>query len=198
MPMLLYGNGTISGATSLAGSVSIAGTANVSQGLTTASRGIDNASLPAGAVLQIVNFQTGAVATGTTQIPRDDTIPQNTEGDEYMSLSITPKSATSKLKIDVVCEATCSIVGSFTMTIALFQDSTANALATQFQAIASQSYPTLFTFSHFMTSGTTSSTTFKVRAGSNAAGTTTFNGFGGARYYGGTIASSITITEIAT
>ena len=38
--------------------------------------------------------------------------------------------------------------------------------------------------------------TFKVRAGANAAGTTTFNGTGGARRMGGVAASSITITEI--
>ena len=52
-------------------------------------------------------------------------------------------------------------------------------------------------FSHFMTAGTTSETTFKVRAGFNASGTTTFNGSGGARRLGGVFASSITITEIA-
>ena len=36
--------------------------------------------------LQIVNSQTGAVATGTTTIPFDDTIPQNTEGTEFLSV----------------------------------------------------------------------------------------------------------------
>jgi hypothetical protein len=48
-----------------------------------------------------------------------------------------------------------------------------------------------------MDAGTTSETTFKVRAGGEEAGTTTFNGVGGARKYGGVLASSITITEIA-
>ena len=55
-----------------------------------------------GGVVQVVNTTTGAVATGTTTMPQDDTIPQNTEGDEYMTLAITPKDATNKLKIDVV------------------------------------------------------------------------------------------------
>ena len=45
--------------------------------------------------------------------------------------------------------------------------------------------------------GTTSATTFKIRAGGNGAGTWTFNGQSGARRYGGVEASSITITEIA-
>ncbi len=48
-------------------------------------------------VVQVVNTQDGAVATGTTVLPWDDTIPQNTEGDQYMSLSITPTNASNKL-----------------------------------------------------------------------------------------------------
>ena len=48
-----------------------------------------------------------------------------------------------------------------------------------------------------MTAGTASETTFKVRVGFNASGTTTFNGAGGSRRLGGNFSSSITITEIA-
>ena len=81
-------------------------------------------------------------------------------------------------------------------TIALFQDSTAGALAaTQFDA-AVTTQQNNFSFSHFMTSGIASSTTFKLRAGSATAGTLTFNGTSGSRFLGGVIASSITITEI--
>ena len=47
-----------------------------------------------------------------------------------------------------------------------------------------------------MTAGTISSTTFKLRAGSDGAGTITMNGNGGARKFGGALISSITITEI--
>ena len=43
-----------------------------------------------GIVLQVVNSQDGEVATGTTKLSQDDTIPQITEGDEFMSASITP------------------------------------------------------------------------------------------------------------
>jgi hypothetical protein len=47
-----------------------------------------------------------------------------------------------------------------------------------------------------MTAGTTSETTFRVRAGpSNTTYTLTFNGYNSARYFGGVMASSITITE---
>lgn len=179
------------------GNATVGNNLTVTGTLSTSAKGITSASLPAGSVIQIVNYQTGAVATGTTTIPSDDTIPQNTEGDEYMTLAITPKSATSKLKIDVVGVFANSAAAGSAFSVALFQDSTANAIAaTQFTSPGA-AYRMTICFTEFMTSGTTSSTTFKVRAGLSAAGTTTFNGSGGARLLGGVMASSITITEIA-
>lgn len=160
-----------------------------------AETGTARTTVSSGTVLQIVNYQTGAVATGTTVIPFDDTIPQNTEGDEYMSLAITPKSATSKLLIQVTVQATCSVLSWGNA--ALFQDSTANALAVAFGFTDTATSGHAVEFTHYMTSGTTSSTTFKVRAGVNGGGSTmTFNGQAGARRFGGTLASSITITEV--
>ena len=148
-----------------------------------------------GQVLQVVRYQTGAVATGTTQIPTDDTIPQSGEGDQYMSLAITPRSATSKLVINIVWQGS-SNNGPASATAALFQDSTANALAGLTITHAGTNYWFEIVFDHSMTSGTTSSTTFKVRVGPNSAQTLTFNGLGGARTLGGVMASSITITEV--
>lgn len=148
-----------------------------------------------GMVLQVATFNTGAVATGTGTIPLDDTIPQITEGTEFMTLAITPQSANSKLIINVCLQLDKN--NSNTYAIALFQDSTANALAAQFNGAwaSGSSFPMVFT--HTMTSGTTSSTTFRVRAGSDSAGTVTINGRGGGRIYGGVSASSIVIYEVA-
>jgi hypothetical protein len=147
-----------------------------------------------GDTVQVVNFQTGAVATGTTILPVDDTIPQITEGTEFMTLAITPTNASNKLRIDVTMVISHSAANSW-LTAALFQDSNANALACapHFQTTAAASVT--IHYSYWMTAGTTSATTFRVRGGSQTAGTTTFNGAGAARYYGGVIASSITITE---
>ena len=150
----------------------------------------------AGNVIQVVNYQTGAVATGTTTIPFDNTIPQNTEGNEYMSLSITPTNANNKLLINVKSIFTSSSSDQ-AFTLALFQDSTANALASTFSSIDKAGYVLPFIFSHYMTAGTTSSTTFKMRAGGSSGGTATFNGSAGSGYMGGTFASSIVIMEIA-
>ena len=148
-------------------------------------------------VVQVVNVTDGAVATGTTVMPNDDTIPQNTEGDEYMTLAITPTSATNNLKIDIV--ANYADTGGNNSSAALFQDSTADALAAQFKSqAAAVNRGRVFYFTHFMVSGTTSSTTFKLRIGSDGGSTVTFNGASGAGIFGGVIASSITITEIQT
>ena len=148
----------------------------------------------AGRIAQVVASQDGALATGTTTIPFDDTIPQNTEGNEYMTLAITPKVATSTLIIDVVWIGASSV--SNNISAVLFQDSTADALAAGMSVNPNANQLVTIGFRHTMTSGTTSSTTFKVRAGGSGAATTTFNGSGGARLYGGVIASSIRIREV--
>jgi hypothetical protein len=53
----------------------------------------------AGVPVQVVSMASSVVATGTTIMPLDDTTPQNTEGNQYMTLDITPKSATNKLVV---------------------------------------------------------------------------------------------------
>lgn len=148
-------------------------------------------------VVQRVSTQTGAVATGTTIIPDDDTIPQNNEGNEFMTLAITPKNSSNILVFDIVLKIGSNTAGNNNMTAALFQDSTANALAAiNWRNTVSNGGNSSF-FRHTMTAGTTSATTFKIRAGGAAAGTTTFNGEGSSRQLGGVMASSITITEYA-
>lgn len=153
-----------------------------------------SADLPDGVVVQAVNTTTGAVATGTTVLPLDDTIPQNTEGDEYMTLAITPKATTNKLKIEVTAVLASSAGG--TLAAALFQDSTANALAVASTRVDNTGSMYTISFTHWMAAGTVSATTFKVRCGNSAAGTVTLNGAAAARQYGGVCSSSITITEI--
>jgi hypothetical protein len=53
-----------------------------------------------GAVISQVETFTGAVATGTTVLPSDDTIPQITEGDQYMTQAIIPTSAANVLNVE--------------------------------------------------------------------------------------------------
>ena len=146
-----------------------------------------------GKIVQIVNTQTGAVATGTTQSVFDDTIPQNDEGIEFMTLAVTPTSASNKLIIGVRFNGEHTGVGRFNM--ALFQDTTANALAC-ISSWENTAETFILDLQHYMAAGTTSATTFKVRCGMAGSGTLTFNGDGSARTAGGVLASSITIWEI--
>ena len=150
----------------------------------------------AGNVLQVVNVQTGAVATGTTTIAFDDTIPQSSEGTEFITLAITPTSSTSKLRIDfsVVLNHT---VGTAILNACLFQDAIVNALAAASSQNVNSGGPMIVAGSYYMTAGTTSSTTFKIRCGSPTAGTVTLNGVNGVRFYAGVSNSFITITEVA-
>ncbi len=145
-------------------------------------------------IVQVVTTQDGAVATGTTVSPDDDTIPQSAEGDQYMTLAITPTKSGNKLIIEAIGVFANSNQDTFTE--ALFQDSTVGALAAVQGRPAASNEPFQYVLRHVMSAGTVSATTFKVRAGNNSAGTTTFNGAGAARTMGGVMASSITITEV--
>lgn len=156
---------------------------------------LPNSSLPTGTIIQVVNTQSGAVATGTTTIPGDDTIPQITEGDEYLTVAITPVSSSNKLEVTVVALLTNSFA-SGTQVMALFQDSTANALAATGTHIDTGGRLRILTIVYEMTAGIASSTTFRMRSGGASAGTTTFNGTGGSRLFGGVASSSITVKEI--
>lgn len=136
----------------------------------------------------------GAVATGSTQIPSDDTIPQNTEGDQYMSVSIGPVCHSNILEVEAL--AMLSLNGIAAMTAALFVDSTANALAaaTAYQDTSTQT--NMIALGYRTRAGTLN--TFKLRAGAGAAATTTFNGRSSARLYGGVANSFIRCREIMT
>lgn len=162
--------------------------------------GSDNANFMTAKLVKDVGTKTytvstGAVATGSTILPYDDTIPQSTEGDQYLSQTITPRSATSTLEIVAILNlANSAGTSGIRLTAALFQDSIANALACGTEFVGDiREHQVTVRFS--MTSGTTSPMTFRVRAGGNLAGTTTLNGFNGNRVFGGALVSSLTIKE---
>jgi hypothetical protein len=81
-------------------------------------------------ISQVKYVQTSALVTTTTQLPRDDTIPQKTEGAEFMTLSIIPTNSSNTLLIET--ELNLDTTTSNYMTVALFQDDTANAIAASF------------------------------------------------------------------
>lgn len=189
-------------ATKLTGVVAVANggtgsstTANTANGVVIldANGLLTNPMLPVGSVVQVVNYQTGAVATGSTAMPaEDDTIPQITEGDKFLELKITPKSATNKLLITVVSNGWATT--NYYHSSALFRNADADAIACVTNYDGGGTF-TNVAYNHTEVAGTTSEITFSVRCGSVSGGFT-FNGVSGNRRLGGKMASSITITEI--
>lgn len=156
---------------------------------------LKRSTVSVGKVLQQVHSSSSALASGTTQIPLDDTIPQNTEGTEFLTATITPASSSNILLIEI--EVTITSAGGGNIIGALFQDSTAGALAAT-NARPQGNDPGPLILRHRMTAGTTSATTFKFRAGPPTSTTVYLNGnSAGVRIFGGVCASSITVTEIA-
>lgn len=145
--------------------------------------------------VQVQRSLSSAVATGTTALPDDDTIPQITEGDEYLSKAITPTSAINLLEVESLLNMAHSAAPLF-VGIALFQDATLNALAATRTNLGDNAQMGQGSLQHTLQAGTASSTTFRIRAGSSTGATLTLNGIGGARKYGGVMASVLIIEEI--
>ena len=136
-----------------------------------------NLAMPAGHIVQTVNTQTTSTIVGT------------------LTVNITPKSATNKLLINVVTILSAG-VNSLPSTN-LFVGTTANALATTYtHAYGEADYPLNHKLTHYMTSGSTSALTFRVRIGCNNSGSVTLNGREEVRKMGGALTSSITIMEV--
>lgn len=136
----------------------------------------------------------------TTKIPLDDTIPQNTEGDELVTCAITPKSATSKLRIEVMTGPLSPAANSAAIIIAaIFRDDIANAVGATYVANNSSNIGQLqASLICEVTSGALTATTFKLRLGPSATSAkVTVNGNSGSRFLGGTMGVTMTVTEIA-
>ncbi len=143
-----------------------------------------------GKLLQVQRATVGKLST-TTVIPDDDTIPQNTEGIEAMTIAFTPLSGTSTLYFEV-----CSVlrVGSPARgTAALFVDTTADAIACR--RVWTTLQPKISRFSYSVVSGSTSARTYKVRIGADL-GTLTNHAISADDAGGSAVLSSLKITEV--
>jgi hypothetical protein len=149
-----------------------------------------------GQVVQRIRAENVTASSASTVIPYDDTIPQNTEGTQILSLSITPKSATNKLRI-----RSCAWVdgsATYRVVIAVFRDSTANAMSSGTLRCPGAGSTMDLPVDAEAVAGSTSSTTFYIRMGIESGGTWGLNGTnGGVRYYGGSLVSFIEIEEVS-
>ena len=150
-----------------------------------------------GDIVQTRVYRSAAYATGTGTIPHDDTIPQNTEGTQFMTLDITPTSVINRLLHDCPLLPATSSSAAWIIA-ALFQDSAPDAIssnATFCHSTVNAGVAIPLNFE--MAAGTTSTTTFKVRIGGSAAGTISFVGASdNTRRLGGSKYQVYTIQEI--
>ena len=134
-----------------------------------------------------------------TTIPLDDTIPQNTEGAEFLTASITLNSTSSKVLVRVVVNH-ANDNASYINGVGLFRDSIADALAFSWGRVPATNNPAPPLVIEYLDSpATTSSITYKLRggtAGGTGAQTFQVNGGSGTRYFGGSLNTCITLLEV--
>lgn len=144
-------------------------------------------------IVDIKYYPNTSYATGSTQMPFDDSPPQSSEGNQYMTATYTPKIATNSLKIDILVNFTHQNTGE--CTAALFKDSDTECLGAKGETVFTSSQMQTIPFSYVLANAGTSAITFKIRAGSKNTGTFYFNGDSTGRKYGGKMQSFINITE---
>lgn len=160
-----------------------------------------NASPEWGQVVQEKVFFSGSYdAGGTGTIPFDDTIPQNTEGNQFLSINFVPKEVNNALIVEVNAYLWTDTAGQ-NIVGAIFQDSAANAIAAGNIQTASDATTGFILFSirsNEIIPITTNQITFAFRAGigGGVGPSISMNTTGGAsRIFGGVSASSIKVTE---
>lgn len=143
-------------------------------------------------LLQLVSTSTSArVNTTGTSIPNDDTIPQFSEGTLILSLSITPKSSSSNLLIFFSTSGTPT--AATPVFVALFVDSGANAIASQYLGYRSAGNSLSGVLFFITPSASTSARTYQIRVGG---GDFQINSGSSARKFGGVASTYLVIAEI--
>ncbi len=186
---VLLGNGTTAPQTVAPGT---SGNVLTSNGTTWQSSA--PSSSPVGSVIGRAITEYATYGSTATAMPADDTIPQSTEGGEITTLAYTPTLAASRLRITVSGAITAGATAN--AGVALFRDSTADAIAVIGVGIAAADRPFPFSIRTEQPATSTSSTTFKIRTGASGGETVAWNGVSGARKYGGVQKVVILIEEI--
>lgn len=133
-------------------------------------------------------------------IPLDDTTPQVTEGVQILSLTITPKSATTKLRLRFQTYFSGGGSGSSTScSCAAFVNGAANAVSASAATNHTTTATASLTMEYQWTPGTTTAQTITIRVGPGIAGNsiTLLAGTGVARMFGGVGRSTLVVDELS-
>jgi hypothetical protein len=128
------------------------------------------------------------------QIPDDDTIPQNTEGTEIISLAMTPKFASSIIRAHFHAPEVF-ITPFVTGVAAIFVDATINAIGSQATWGDNTGNRMDFNVIAHYAPGSISPVTFKVRIGPGSGGVLYMNGTSVSRTLGGSQAAVLILEE---
>jgi hypothetical protein len=155
------------------------------------------ATASAGKVVGFWAATSTTVVASTVSIPVDDTIPQNTEGAELMSVSVTPTSASNKLKITFDGWFTTNATPA-TVTFAAFVGSGANAVAAGQHTVSAVNSHQRQCFVWYVDSFS-GTQTVSIRGGQNGANTFRFLALGaGLTVYYSTTDPAVLIVEEVT
>jgi len=151
---------------------------------------------PAGAILQTQRAAYTAATSLSGVITLNDSLPQNTDGSEILSLAITPIFSSSLIRATFAGWATCSTTKI--LIASLFRTGGANALATTatYADGSNKGAQLVFDFAHAPGAG---ASTYTVRVGmESSGGSFRMNGgaSAGTRYFGGSSAATLTLQEI--
>ncbi|HEX5749158.1 MAG TPA: collagen-like protein [Archangium sp.] len=157
----------------------------------------------------IVDFQyaqTSQPLSLPSTFPWNDSIPQITQGNQLLTVTLTPKTATNVLVFEGLVHWAEPTNHSDHLTIAIFQEGMSDAIATfsdgatngYARCAADRIYPQICTqpFRFVALAGATSTRTYQLRVGLNAGNVlinTSFNG----RKHGGKLHSTFSVMEIA-
>lgn len=148
-----------------------------------------------GDTVQRLNTQVGTYSTSTALIPRDNTVPQITEGTQLMSLAVTPTLATNNLSVEATVMAAAN--GANNVICALYRSDSASAIATVMSTQGGSDWAQTIPIKWTGVANSTASLTFSVRCGLNSSGTMSFNGVPSTgALFGGTAASTLQISEV--
>lgn len=129
----------------------------------------------------------------STTIPADDTIPQqSTEGTLIASVTITPKSASNRIRIR--CQGFMSGPNTAGGALAVFQDSTADAIAATLVTFSTAAPTVQICLEFEVSAASTSARTYKLHAGGTS--TVRMNGSTAGRYFGGVAKTTMVVEEI--
>lgn len=162
-------------------------------------------ALTAQSVVQFATTSTSSwtVIAGTTSsniIPVDNTKPQVTEGYGVLSLSFTPKSATSTIVVSVKGYALCGGTAIYDSAVAaLFSSASSDAIQATWLANAHTAGVSLLgnlAMEVTQTSGSTTARTYSLRVGPNTStGTVILNGNSSTQIFNNASSVVLTITE---